>query len=119
MRAVYVGKSHNNDLSHGKSYSVHAISVWRGVSHLQVVSDYDTIAWVTANFFQVVDGSIPEDWVVLLPETSELVLVVGPKFLAGSVDCYNNMVNQDPESVRNFWLRVRDRRTDDNIDGQE
>lgn len=89
----------------GQLYDVHAVAVFDGCPMLQIVDDIRYPAWYPAWLFDVVEPSIPDDWVckVFREEPS---LVLGPEFIAKSIDSYADMVELVPDQVDRFWKRV-------------
>lgn len=92
-------------LTIGKEYEVHAISVFQGVIGLLIVGDVNIPLWRPSWFFEVCDGTIPNDWICSLPG-EDLQMVLGPAFIATDEASHNRMVEREPESVAAFWQRV-------------
>ena len=92
-------------LTAGAQYEVHAAAVFEGLFLLQIVDDSQYPSWKPAWLFEVTDRSIPRDWICSL-FSDEPSMVIGPDFLARSLDSYNAMVELDPDQVANFWQRV-------------
>jgi hypothetical protein len=90
----------------GKEYDVHAAAVFDGLLMMQIVDDLGYPGWKPAWLFDVVDTAIPNDWVCsAFHDDPELVL--GPDFVAHSLEGYTAMVELVPEQVERFWKRVR------------
>lgn len=92
-------------LTTGKDYEVEAAAVFEGLVMLQVVDDLGNPAWRPAWLFDLVEPTIPGDW-VLASFHNEPALVLGPAFIAESVQAYGAMVELQPDQVRRFWERV-------------
>lgn len=96
------------EVSLGKEYDVHAMSLFRGVLFLQLVDDTDGIAWLPAWLFDVRDSSLPEDFICNL-FGGEVGMVIGPEFVAADESSYSRMVELDPALVERFWGRLEKR----------
>mgnify|MGYP001217427755 CR=1 FL=1 len=93
-------------VSPGKEYEVHAVAVFKGQVFMLFVNDLDYPNWKPAWLFDVVDSAIPTDWICSTFH-DEPSLVLGPDFIAGSVEEYNAMAELEPEQVERFWRRVK------------
>jgi hypothetical protein len=93
-------------LTVGREYEVHAIAVFSGLTNVQVIDDLGYPSWKVNWLFDVVDGSLPSDWVcnVLHDDPS---LLLGPEFVARDEQAYGAMVELDADQVDRFWKRVR------------
>ncbi len=100
---LYLGQ---NLVSPGKEYEVHAVAVFEGQVVMLVVNDLGHPNWRPAWLFDVVDSAIPTDWICSTFH-DEPSLVLGPDFIAGSVEEYNAMAELEPEQVERFWRRVK------------
>ena len=89
----------------GREYDVHAMTVFQGYVKLQIVDDLGYPTWRPAWLFDVVDPSIPNDWIASAFRT-EPSLVVGPPFLARDLDAYARMVQLESTEVHLFWKRL-------------
>ena len=89
----------------GKEYEVHALSVFRDVVSLQIVNDVNIVSWLPSWFFEITATKMPSDWVCCLPG-GDLQMVLGPEFVAADELSYNRMVELDSESVTAFWQRI-------------
>ena len=103
--AAFGSPQSDTNITLGKEYEVHALSVFQGVVCLQIVNDVNIISWLPAWFFAVCDASVPGDWICSLPGEI-LQMVLGPHFVATDESSYNRMVELDSESVAAFWQRV-------------
>ncbi len=93
------------DLTPGRDYEVHAISVYEGVVCFLVINDLDIPGWLPAWLFEITETSLPKDWVCNgFPDWPELV--IGPGFIAASQDAYARMVELDAAQVDRLWQRV-------------
>ena len=89
----------------GREYDVQALIVYDGRASYQIVDDSRTPAWEEAWAFDLVDSAIPADWICsVFQEQPRLVL--GPSFVAESVEAYETMVEIHPEQVLRFWRRL-------------
>lgn len=92
----------------GKEYEVHAMSLFKGQLNVQIIDDLRRINWYPAWFFETFDSSVPSDWICNL-FNSELSMVIGPKFLAESIESCSSMVQLDDDLVQKFWRRLDER----------
>lgn len=93
-------------LTAGKTYDVSAMTFFEGHSLILIVDDLGRPTWLPTWLFQIVDTPLPTDWMVNLFE-SEPRVVLGPSFIAGSLESYTRMVEGDPAAETTFWQRVR------------
>jgi hypothetical protein len=102
-------------LTPGREYDVHAIAVFEGVVMFQVADDHwlesRFPAWYPAWFFDVVDPSLADDWIVGAFR-AEPVLVIGPNFVASDLQSYEQMAQLYRDNVDRFRARVADRESD-------
>jgi len=103
--AAFGSPQSDTNITLGKEYEVHALSVFQGVVCLQIVGDVNIVTWLPSWFFEISEATMPDDWVCCLPGAN-LQMVLGPKFLAADESSYNRMVELDSESVAAFWQRV-------------
>ena len=103
--AAFGSPQSDTNITVGKEYEVHALSVFKGVVFLQIVCDVNIPIWKPAWFFEVCDATVPSDWICSLPG-GDLQMVLGPDFVAVDESSYNRMVELDSESVTAFWRRV-------------
>jgi hypothetical protein len=103
----YLGQSF---ISAGKEYDAQALAVFDGVTVLQVVDDIGMPSWRPAWLFDLIDPSLPDDWVGNVFH-GPLSLVVGPDFIARDEQSYAAMVELNDDQVRRFWKRVALRET--------
>ena len=94
-------------LSLGKEYEVYALSVYKGVTFLLVLDDLGTPTFYPRFLFEVVESCIPNDWICNAFGCGEVSMVIGPDFIADSVEKYNDMVDQRMTSVDSLMKRVR------------
>jgi hypothetical protein len=92
----------------GKEYEAHAISVFKGIVAFQVVADAEIISWQPAWLFEVIDATLPDDWVCQV-FLGDLSLLMGPEFIAKSKQDYHEMVEHYPKQVQRFWDRLKKR----------
>jgi hypothetical protein len=102
-------------LTPSKEYEVYALAIFSGETILLVVSDIDYPGWYTSNFFETVDATIPSNWICSF-SSDEPTLIIGPNFIAFSLDSYRAMVELEPESVVNFWQYVSERESEANVE---
>lgn len=93
-------------LTERREYDVHALSVFDGTVSLQIIDDLEYPAWRSAWYFEVVNPSIPRDWVCSV-FNDRLSLLLGPEFVARDYASYEAMVLLEPNSVDAFWTRVK------------
>jgi len=92
-------------LTIGTEREVHAVSVFSGVVFLMVLNDLDFFVWLPAWLFQVLDGSLPSDWIIGVFD-DDPVAVIGPRFVAESLESYTRMVEEDPTLIRMMRDRI-------------
>jgi hypothetical protein len=90
----------------GRRYEVFAVSVFEGQVAFQVVDDIEYPAWLPAVLFDLEDATLPSDWICNIFQ-QEPTLVLGPRFVANSLDVYRKMVELEADSVTQFWERVK------------
>lgn len=89
-----------------KEYEVMALVQSGSLAVLQIVNDIDFPDWLHSWFFDVIDPTIPDDWVCnTLGDEREIA--VGPEFVVKSLESYERMVLLEPDPVDKFWARVR------------
>jgi hypothetical protein len=99
-------------LSAERDYECHAIAWFEAKLLLQVVDDLGEPAWHRMERFEIVDRSIPADWIINIFK-SEPRMVIGPPFVAESIESYNAMVLKERPQIDLFMARLRsDRSTD-------
>ena len=103
--AAFGSPQSDTNITVGKEYEIHALSVFQGVVCLQIVSDVNIITWLPSWFFQICERTVPSDWICSLLG-GDLQMVLGPEFTAADETSYNRMVELDSESVNAFWQRV-------------
>ncbi len=72
---------------------------------MQMVDDAGYPSWKPAWLFDVVDSTIPADWICSAFHDDPM-LVLGPEFVARTQEGYVAMVELDREQVERFWNRV-------------
>ncbi|HEV7735537.1 MAG TPA: hypothetical protein VGR62_25405 [Candidatus Binatia bacterium] len=92
-------------VSSGKRYEVRAISTFEGVLFMQIVDDIESPAWLPAWLFDVIDPTLPADWICNAFRT-EPTFLMGPAFIAKDQQAYARMVELETEQVTRFWKRV-------------
>jgi hypothetical protein len=93
-------------LTSGQAYAVFAIAVFKGRTTLQVIDDLKYPAWLPAWLFDVVDPTVPSDWICNVFH-DDPVLVAGPTFVAKDQEAHARMVELEPHEVDLFWKRVQ------------
>jgi hypothetical protein len=88
-----------------REYEIYGMSVYLGVVYLQMVDDLGDPSWVPDWFFDVVEPTVPGDWVCALPRGG-LRLILGPAFVARDKESYRSMVELEPDQLKRFWARV-------------
>ena len=87
-----------------REYDVHAVATFRGVTFLQIVDDLRYPTWQPSWLFEVVDKTIPSDWICNVFDDGNVVL--GPAFVAKDERSYASMVELDSNQVDRFWNRI-------------
>lgn len=88
----------------GREYEVHCLVVLDGHSFVLLVDDRSMPHVFPMWFFDLVDGSIPEDWITTHLHDPPF-LAVGPEFIVKDAEAYNAMVESDPDPLHLFWQR--------------
>ena len=96
-------------LTVGREYEVQALAVFNGFPALQVVDDLRQPSWEAGWLFDVVDTSVPEDWICNVFQ-EEPLLVLGPEFIARDRVSYGAMVELEADQVDRFWKRLEGRK---------
>ena len=94
-------------ITSGREYQVYAAAVFEGIVVVQVVDDSGGPGWKPAWLFEVVERTVPEKWICSIFR-DEPSLILGPAFVAGTLDQYKAMVELDPEQVAAFWKHVEE-----------
>jgi hypothetical protein len=89
----------------GKRYEVFAAVVFEGRLTLQIVDDLRYPAWLPVWLFEVVDPTLPPDWICNLFH-DEPALLLGPPFIAKDQAAHASMVELEADQVDRFWKRV-------------
>ncbi len=92
-------------VSPGRRYEVRAISMFEGVLFVQIVDDIEYPAWLPAWLFDVVDPTLPGDWICNAFRT-EPTFLMGPEFIARDQQAHASMVELETDQVTRFWKRV-------------
>jgi hypothetical protein len=101
------------DLTIGKEYDVYALALFEESLTLQIIDDLNYPFWFPASLFEIVDRTVPNDWICLLQNRS-LRMVMGPEFIAKDEESYNSMVEIDLDAVKQFGNYVKGlKETDD------
>jgi hypothetical protein len=98
-------------LSAAKEYEVHAVSVYNEIAFVLIVDDIDTPTFKPRVLFDVVDPTIPADWICNIFPTGPVQLVMGPPFVAKDLRSYDAMVDQESAEVRALWQRISAQKT--------
>ena len=88
-----------------REYTVYAISRFKGVCFFLIVSERRLPEWVPAVLFRLTDNALPPGWVCSLGD-EDVEMVLGPAFIADSIEDYGAMVELYDGSVRQFWWHV-------------
>lgn len=92
----------NMTITKGKGYTIFALSNWKNVFFYLIISDENCPEWIPSNVFNLIDGSIPNDWIINhISETLKMIL--GPEYIARSEEAYNSMVQLESNSIKMFW----------------
>ena len=88
-------------ISPGREYAAYGLSVWRGSTSFLVIDDDNMPRFLPAWLFRQVDSSMPPGWICSCFE-GEVTMVIGPAFIAESVEAYTDLVELVPDQVRRF-----------------
>ena len=91
-------------LTNDRQYVVHALTTFDAIVHIQIVDDWGFPSWYPAVLFEIVDHSLPCDWICNVLDVGRVVL--GPRFVAESRQAYEDMVELDADRVDLFWKRI-------------
>lgn len=98
------------DITPGKAYEVHAISIfgqpeigWPRLLSFQIVGDSGVPTWLPSFLFDVVDRVLPADWEGNLFPSGNFV--IGPPFVVESEEARRSIVELEPEAMQKFWSR--------------
>lgn len=89
----------------GKEYEVYGLSVYDGVTFLQVIDDINTIKFSARGQFEVVNSEIPVDWICTTVADGPVQLLLGPPYMARDLAAYNGMIDHDSEQNHAFYAR--------------
>ena len=109
--AAFGGPETQTYISLGNTYEVHAISVYEGIVHLQIINDLNIIVWKPAWFFEMESTSVPKDWICNLFQDNP-TMVLGPEFVAAGLASYASMVELDDDQVQRFRRRLEKLKTE-------
>lgn len=93
-------------VSCSKEYEVHCVSVYRNVVFVLIIDDANNPAFVPSTLFDIVDRTIPPDWIFNLINDLGVDFVAGPTFIANDLTSYCSMADLETESVTNLLTRV-------------
>lgn len=93
----------------GRSYPVFGLTVLLGITWYYVLDDdgHEWPVWVPAALFEVVDGSIPDSWLIgyfRFSREEQYPLISFPEW-ATDHSFYERLVDGQPEAERVFALR--------------
>ena len=94
-----------NFVTPGVEYEVHALVSSDGVVLAQIVNDVNWPDWSPVWAFDVIDQTIPDDWMCSVFKDGSW-LVLGPAFIAASVEDYDAMVELEADKQTLFWRRI-------------
>jgi hypothetical protein len=97
---------YKHNLTIGKEYEAYALALFEESLTIQIIDDLNYSDWVPASLFEIVDRTVPSDWVCLLQNRS-LRMVMGPEFIAKDEESYGSMVENDPDAVKQFGNYVK------------
>ena len=89
-----------------QEYEVHSIVLFEERLKFLVLDDSSWPKWYPTAFFDVIEETIPPDWICNVFHHDQLTMVIGPRFIAKDIPSYDAMVNLDSEAVRSFWARL-------------
>jgi hypothetical protein len=92
-------------------YEVHAVVIYEGTLFYQIVDDLGTMTFVPSRIFQITTHELPNDW-FLNTFNEEPSFIMGPRFIAESVDAYEAMVDWEPQQMCRFWERLKRRESE-------
>jgi hypothetical protein len=101
-------------LSTATEYEVYAVSVYDGITFVQLVDDKETPTFFPRVLFDVVDTAVPADWICNVFPVGPVQFVLGPGFVAKDLAAYSGMTDQRLEQLTQFWKRVEAMRAGNN-----
>ncbi len=80
----------NHGTSYGSTYDVYGVFFATGAQFL-ILRDYDMFTWLPSEMFSVVDGAIPDDWIISESPTKPLIMgpgaiIYSDETVAGALD---------------------------------
>lgn len=98
------------NITKGNQYEAFAVSIYKGIPYVQIINDKGFIAWLPQWLFSLVNNDVPTDWIINFFE-GDVSVVLGPVFVAESVEAYEAMVSEEVSATTQFWNRVKERET--------
>lgn len=89
-----------------KEYEVFALANFQGRTNLLILDDLRRSDWYDSWLFEVIDSTLPSDWICNTFYTSEPTIVIGPDFIAKDQEAYGRMVEGEPNEEFLFWKRL-------------
>jgi hypothetical protein len=99
----------------GRTYDVHAVSCYQQVLFLLVVDDGGTPVFLPQWLFAMVTNTVPSDWICNVSLGHSLAFVLGPEFIAKSIDSYNAVVDQERDQIARVWRYARTHRNEQRL----
>lgn len=106
LRSIGFSERSQIDVQSTQVYEVHAIALWSETVLYQVVGDSGIITWIPSGAFNVLDNSMPSDWLVNRLD-DEVALIIGPYFVIQNKESYSDMVELVPDKVMQFKQRLQ------------
>jgi hypothetical protein len=89
----------------GNTYDVYALSVYQGIVFVLVFDDSRMPSFYPRSLFEVVDPSIPADWICNL-FADDVQFVMGPPYIAKDRQTYRDMADLSGASLDEFVRRM-------------
>lgn len=93
-------------LTKERAYEVYAISLFENAFFVLVVNDAETPCWLPIDVFSFSNNRMPSSWVCNFFD-AEPKMVIGPTFIAKSIEDYNAMVLLESWKEKLFWEMVK------------
>jgi len=87
----------------GRQYRVIALSIYKSVLFVLIFDDHELLSFVPSCYFETIDSTVPNDWICSLSLGAMVDLVIGPEFIAKSLDSYNRTVDLEADQVEKIW----------------
>ncbi|MFZ3287775.1 MAG: hypothetical protein WA191_13120 [Telluria sp.] len=88
-----------------REYKIYCVVIWSDVTFFCVINDLELPAWIPSSYFSMVDKHPASDW-IFNEIDDEVLLILGPDFIAKDKGSYASLVEHKPEAIKMFWEYV-------------